>query len=77
MKSMKILRCFNAVVPNLWYAYHCGYAADRLGVYENNIRNGGKHKNREVKIKTQKRSYEVLVYKRETYVKVFIIPGHQ
>jgi hypothetical protein len=32
-----------AVVPNLWYAYSWGYAADRLGVHENNIGNGGKH----------------------------------
>jgi hypothetical protein len=35
-----------------------------LGVYENNIGNGRKHqKKRGVKIKTQKQSYEVLVYK--------------
>jgi hypothetical protein len=33
-----------------------------LGVRENNIGNGGKQK-KEVKIKTQKRSYKVLVYK--------------
>jgi hypothetical protein len=33
-----------------------------LGVRENNIGNGGKHKKR-VKIKTQKPNYEVLVYK--------------
>jgi hypothetical protein len=32
------------VVPNLWYAYLRGYVADRLGVSENNIGNGGKHK---------------------------------
>jgi hypothetical protein len=36
-----------------------------LGVRENNIGNGGKHqkKKKGVKIKTQKQSYEVLVYK--------------
>jgi hypothetical protein len=35
-----------------------------LGVRENNIGNGGKHqKKKEVKIETQKQSYEVLVYK--------------
>jgi hypothetical protein len=35
-----------------------------LGVRENNIRNGGKHqKKKRVKIKAQKQSYEVLVYK--------------
>jgi hypothetical protein len=35
-----------------------------LGVSENNIGNGGKHKKiKGVKIKTQKQSYEVLVYK--------------
>jgi hypothetical protein len=38
------------VVPNLWYAYSWGYAADRLGVRENNIGNGGKHqKKKELK----------------------------
>jgi hypothetical protein len=36
------------VVPNLWYA------ADRLGVRENNIGNAGKHQKKGVKIKTQK-----------------------
>jgi hypothetical protein len=34
-----------------------------LGVRENNIGNGGKHKRKGVKIKTQKESYEVLAYK--------------
>jgi hypothetical protein len=35
-----------------------------LGVRENNIGNGGKHtKKKGVKIKIQKQSYEVLVYK--------------
>jgi hypothetical protein len=34
-----------------------------LGVFENNIRNGGKHTHKKgVEIKTQKQSYEVLVY---------------
>jgi hypothetical protein len=33
-----------------------------LGVRENNIGNGGKHKKKGVKIKRQKQSYEVLVY---------------
>jgi hypothetical protein len=52
-----------AVVPNLWYGYSWGYAADRLGVRENNIGNGAKKKKKGVKIKTQNQSYEVLVYK--------------
>jgi hypothetical protein len=34
-----------------------------LGVSENNIGTGGKHKKKGVKIKTQKQSYEVSVYK--------------
>jgi hypothetical protein len=34
-----------------------------LGVRENNIGNGGKHKKKRVKIKKQKQSYKVLVYK--------------
>jgi hypothetical protein len=35
-----------------------------LGVRENNISNGGKHqKEKGVKTKTQKQSYEVLVYR--------------
>jgi hypothetical protein len=34
-----------------------------LGVHENNIGNGGKHQKKGLKIKTQKQSYEVLVYK--------------
>jgi hypothetical protein len=34
-----------------------------LEVSENNIGNGEKHQKRRVKIKTQKQSYEVLVYK--------------
>jgi hypothetical protein len=37
------------VVPNLWYAYPWGYAADRLGVSENNIGIGGKHQTKELK----------------------------
>jgi hypothetical protein len=41
-----------------------GYAADRLGVRENNIGNGGNPPTpKGVKLKTQKRSYEVLVHK--------------
>jgi hypothetical protein len=32
-----------AVFPNLWYPYPWGYAANRLGVRENNIGNDGKH----------------------------------
>jgi hypothetical protein len=40
------------VDPNLWYAYNWGYAADRLGVRENKIGNGGKlQKKKGVKIK--------------------------
>jgi hypothetical protein len=34
-----------------------------LGVRENNIGNGGKHQKKGVKIKTQKQSNKVLVYK--------------
>jgi hypothetical protein len=34
-----------------------------LRVCENNIGNGGKHQTKGVKIKTQKQSYEVFVYK--------------
>jgi hypothetical protein len=34
-----------------------------LGVRKNNVCNGGKHQKKGVKIKTQKQSYEVLVYK--------------
>jgi hypothetical protein len=51
-----------SVDPNLWYAYPWGYAADRLEVRENNIGNGVKHK-KELKLKTQKQSYDVLVYR--------------
>jgi hypothetical protein len=38
-----------SVVTNLWYAYPWGYIADRLGVHENNIGNGGKHQKNELK----------------------------
>jgi hypothetical protein len=34
-----------------------------LEVRENSIGNGGKHQKKGVKIKTQKQSYDVLVYK--------------
>jgi hypothetical protein len=51
------------VVPNLWYEYPWGYAADRLVVRQNNIGNGQKHQKKGGKIKTQKQSYEFLVYK--------------
>jgi hypothetical protein len=37
------------VVPNLWYSYPWGYAADRLRVRKNNIGNGGKHQKKELK----------------------------
>jgi hypothetical protein len=37
--------------------------AELLGVRENNIDNGEKHTKKGVKIKTQKQSFEVLVYK--------------
>jgi hypothetical protein len=43
------------VVPNLWYAFPWRYAKTILVMAEN--------KGRGVKIKTQKQSYEVLVYK--------------
>jgi hypothetical protein len=43
------------VVPNLWYEYPWGYAKILLVKAEN--------KKKRVKIKTQKQSYEVLVYK--------------
>jgi hypothetical protein len=42
-------------VPNLWYAYFWGYAADRLWVRENNIGNGGKNKNKVIKFWFTKR----------------------
>jgi hypothetical protein len=45
-----------------------------LGVHEN-ISNGRKHKKKRVKIKIQKQSYEVLVYK-ERLVKVATRPAH-
>jgi hypothetical protein len=32
------------VVLNLSYTHPWGYAVDRLGVHENNVGNGGKHK---------------------------------
>jgi hypothetical protein len=51
------------VVPNLWYAYPWESAADRLGIHENNIGDGGKHQKKRVKIKTPKQSYGVLVHK--------------
>jgi hypothetical protein len=52
------------VVPNLSYAYLWEYATDRLGVRENNMRIGGRHKKiKGVEMKIQKQSYEVLVYK--------------
>ncbi|GBL77640.1 hypothetical protein AVEN_152879-1 [Araneus ventricosus] len=31
-------------VPNLWYAYHWGYAEDQLRVRESDLANGGKQK---------------------------------
>jgi hypothetical protein len=43
------------VVPNLWYAYPWGYARIILVMAENTKKG--------VKIRTQKGSYEVLVYK--------------
>jgi hypothetical protein len=56
-------RCkwLRTVVPNMLYAYPLEYAAYRLVVRGNNIGNGGKKKG--VKSKSQKQSYEVLVYK--------------
>jgi hypothetical protein len=38
-----------------------------LGVRENNIGNGGKHKKKLVKIKARKQSYEVLVYRERLF----------
>jgi hypothetical protein len=58
------------VVPNLWY----GYAANWRGVRKNNIGNGGKHLKKGVKIKTQKQSYEVLVYKERLVRKLSLDP---
>jgi hypothetical protein len=57
-------------------SYLGGYAADRLGVRENNTGNGGKHTKKRVKIKAQKESYEVFGLQRETYVKVVTRPAH-
>jgi hypothetical protein len=42
-----------------------------LGVSENNIGNGGKHKKPGVKIKRQKQSFEVLVYKERYTIRCF------
>jgi hypothetical protein len=49
---------------------------DRLGVRENNIGNGEKHAKKKggVKIKTQKQSYEVLVYKKRLMWKLSLDP---
>jgi hypothetical protein len=44
-----VRRLYRPVVPNLWYAYSWEYAADRLGVPENNIGNGGKQQKKELK----------------------------
>jgi hypothetical protein len=45
-----------------------------LGVRENNIGNGAKHTKKGVKIKTQKQSYEVLVYKVRLMLKLSLDP---
>jgi hypothetical protein len=50
-----------------------GFAEYRLGVRENTIGNGRKHK-KGVKIKTQKQSYEVLVYKERLMYKLSLDP---
>jgi hypothetical protein len=65
------------VIRNLWYAYLWGCTADRFGVCENNIGNGGKHqpkKKKGVKIKSQKQSNEVLVYKERLMCKLSLDP---
>jgi hypothetical protein len=49
-----VSRLSTPVVSNLCYAYPWGYAADRLGVVENNIGNAGKHTKEGVKIKKPK-----------------------
>jgi hypothetical protein len=36
-------------VPNVWHEYPWEYAADRLRVCKNNIGNGGKHQEKELK----------------------------
>jgi hypothetical protein len=51
-----IFQLHRSVVPNLWYTYPWWYAADLLGVRENNIGSDGKHKKKGVEIKTQKQS---------------------
>jgi hypothetical protein len=50
--------------------------ADQLEVCKNNIGNGGKHtqKKKGVKIKTQKQSYKVLVYKERLMRKLSLDP---
>jgi hypothetical protein len=60
-----VSRLFRTVVPNLWYAYPWGYAVERLGVYENNIGNGGKKKKKRVKMKTQNKVMKFLFTKRD------------
>jgi hypothetical protein len=37
--DVSVFRSSTPVVTNLWYTYHWGYAADRLGVRENKIGN--------------------------------------
>jgi hypothetical protein len=54
--------------------YPWGYAADRLGVCENNIGNGGKHK-KELTKNTENESWSFGL-QRETYVKVITRPAH-
>jgi hypothetical protein len=43
IKKKRKINYLSIVIPNLWYVHPWGYAADLLGVSENNIGNGGKH----------------------------------
>lgn len=60
-ESLESLRSFEAAVPNLWHAYSWGYGGKLVGEY--NIGNDGEYQEKGVKIKTQKQSYRVLIYK--------------
>ena len=46
-----------------WFSTPSTPEGDQLKLSENNIGNGGEHKRKGVKIKTQKQSYKVLIYK--------------
>jgi hypothetical protein len=61
----KLISNARAVVPSLWYVYPWEYAADRLGVHENNIGNGGKRQKKGVKIKHKNKVMKFWFTKRD------------